>query len=38
MAHDNKLAPVLDDNTNYIDWCKELHSWPKYMRETLVFR
>ena len=24
MAHDHKLAPVLDDNTNYIDWCKEL--------------
>ena len=29
MAHDNKLAPVLDDNTNYIDWCKELDVWVK---------
>ena len=27
MAHDNKLASVLDDNTNYIDWCKELDVW-----------
>ena len=24
MAHDYKLTPVLDDNTNYIDQCKEL--------------
>ena len=27
MAHDYKLAPVLDDRTNYIDWCKELDVW-----------
>ena len=27
MAHDYKLAPVLDDSTNYIDWCKELDVW-----------
>ena len=27
MAHDYKLASVLDDNTNYIDWCKELDVW-----------
>ena len=29
LAHDYKLAPVLvlDDNTNYIDWCKELDVW-----------
>ena len=27
MAHDCKLAPVLDDSTNYIDWCKELDVW-----------
>ena len=27
MAHYYKLAPVLDDNTNYIDWCKELDVW-----------
>ena len=24
MARDYKLTPVLDDNTNYIDQCKEL--------------
>ena len=24
MAHDYKLKPVLGDNANYIDWCKEL--------------
>ena len=24
MAHDYKLTPVLDDNTNYIDQCKQL--------------
>ena len=24
MAHDYKLTTVLDDNTNYIDQCKEL--------------
>ena len=24
MAYDYKLAPVLDDNRNDIDWCKEL--------------
>ena len=24
MAHDYKLTPVLGDNTNYIDQCKEL--------------
>ena len=27
MAHNYKLAPVLDDSTNYIDWCKELDVW-----------
>ena len=27
MAHDYKLAPVLDDYTNYIDWFKELDVW-----------
>ena len=27
MAHDYKSAPVLDDSTNYIDWCKELDVW-----------
>ena len=27
MAHDYKLAPVLDDRANYIDWCKELYVW-----------
>ena len=27
MAHDYNLAPVLDDNTNYIDWCKKLNVW-----------
>ena len=27
MAHDYKLALVLDDNRNYIDWCKELDVW-----------
>ena len=27
MAHDYKLAPVLDDSTNYIDWYKELDVW-----------
>ena len=27
MAQDYKLAPVLDDSTNYIDWCKELDVW-----------
>ena len=27
MAHDYYLAPVLDDNTNYIDWCKKLNVW-----------
>ena len=27
MAHNYKLAPVLDDNTNYIDCCKELDVW-----------
>ena len=26
-AHDYKLAPVIDDSTNYIDWCKELDVW-----------
>ena len=30
MAHDYKLAPVLDDRTNYIDWCKELHVWVEF--------
>ena len=25
MAHNYKLAPILDNSTNYIDWCKELH-------------
>ena len=29
MAHDYMLAPVLHDNTNYIDWCKELDVWVK---------
>ena len=24
MSYDYKLAPVLDDNRNGIDWCKEL--------------
>ena len=24
IAHDFKLAPVLYDSTNYIDWCKKL--------------
>ena len=27
MAHDYKLALVLDDNRNYIDQCKELDVW-----------
>ena len=27
MAHDYNLAPVPDDNTNYIDWCKKLNVW-----------
>ena len=27
MTHDYKLAPVLDNNTNYIDWCKDLDVW-----------
>ena len=27
MAHEHKLAPILDDNTNSIDWCKELDVW-----------
>ena len=27
MAYNYKLAPVLDDNTNYIDCCKELDVW-----------
>ena len=27
MVHDYKLARVLDDSTNYIDWCKELDVW-----------
>ena len=27
MAHNYKLSPVLDDNTNYIDCCKELDVW-----------
>ena len=27
MAHDYKLAPVLHDNTNYIDWCEKLNVW-----------
>ena len=27
MAYDYKFAPVLDDNTNSIDWCKELDVW-----------
>ena len=27
MAHYYKLAPVLDDNTNYIGWCRELNVW-----------
>ena len=30
IAHDYKLAPVLDDNTNYIDWCKELDVWVEW--------
>ena len=29
MTHDYKLAPVLDDSTNYTDWCKELDVWVK---------
>ena len=32
IARDYKLAPVLDDNTNYIDWCKELDVWVKLTR------
>ena len=27
MAYDYKFTPVLDDNTNSIDWCKELDVW-----------
>ena len=27
MAHKYKLAPVIDDSTNCIDWCKELDVW-----------
>ena len=27
MAHEHKLASILDDNTNSIDWCKELDVW-----------
>ena len=27
MAHDYKLAPVLDDHINYTDCCKELDVW-----------
>ena len=27
MAHEHKLDTVLDDNTNYIDWWKELDVW-----------
>ena len=30
MVHDYKLAPVTDDNTNYIDWCKELDVWVEW--------
>ena len=30
MVHDYKLAPVTDDNTNYIDWCKELDLWVEW--------
>ena len=29
IAHDYKLAPVLDDSTNYTDRCKELDEWVK---------
>ena len=34
MAHDYKLAPVLDDSTNYIDWCKELDAWIELTKLT----
>ena len=27
MPHNYKLAPELNDKTNYIDWCKELEVW-----------
>ena len=27
MAHEHKLDRILDDNTNSIDWCKELDVW-----------
>ena len=27
MTHGYKLAPVLDDSTIYVDWCKELDVW-----------
>ena len=32
MVHDYKLAPVTDDNTNYIDWCKELDLWVEWTK------
>ena len=32
MAHDYKLAPVLDDSTNYIDWCKKLGVWVEFTK------
>ena len=27
MPHNYKLAPELNDKTNYIDWCKKLEVW-----------
>ena len=27
MAHEHMLDSALDDNTNYIGWCKELDVW-----------
>ena len=34
MAEDYKLDPVLGDNTNYIDWCKQLDVWVKITELT----
>ena len=34
MAHDYKLTSVLDDNTNHIDWCKELDVWVELTEQT----
>ena len=32
MAHDYKLAPVVDGSTNYIDWCKKLDVWVEFTK------